>query len=271
MLALFLALLTLPAAAQQTKWNPAADPQAMVVEGTARFTVLTPRLIRMEWASDGHFEDHASLVFVNRRLPVPQFTATHENGWLVLRTASGTIRYNPTGAFTKDNLRADFGNITWTPGMEDKGNLGGTIRTLDGVKGSTSLGSGLLKSPVSYYRHSAFRGRFARYAGDWFLEIVPTYHFTRDGHRPSLFAEDLLKGIKRREHNPAILGQLFMWVHVLSTPRAPLLGASYPFLSFGKLETFPIHVGIEDDEWIKQEPPGDRAALEEAGQELLTL
>ena len=140
---LIFVLIALPLAAQP-KWNPAADPKAVVVEGNARFTVLTPRLIRMEWVADGRFEDHASLVFVNRHLPVPPFTTTHEDGWLVLRTASGTIRYKPTGEFTKDNLRAEFGSITWTPGMEEKGNLGGTIRTLDGVKGSTSLGTGLI-------------------------------------------------------------------------------------------------------------------------------
>jgi uncharacterized protein DUF4365 len=127
------------------------------------------------------------------------------------------------------------------------------------------------RSRISYYRHSAFEGRFARYDGEWFLEIVPTYRFTRDGHRPSLFADDLLKTIKRLEHNPAVLGQLFMWAHVLSTESAPLFGERYPFLAFGKIETFPIEVGIEDDEWIKQEPADERAALQAAGQELLKL
>ena len=53
--------------------NPVADPKAVVVVGNARFTVLTPQLIRMEWSADGKFEDHASLVFINRRLPVPKF------------------------------------------------------------------------------------------------------------------------------------------------------------------------------------------------------
>ena len=53
--------------------NPVADPRAVVVLGNARFTVLTPELIRMEWAADGKFEDHASFVFINRRLPVPKF------------------------------------------------------------------------------------------------------------------------------------------------------------------------------------------------------
>src|ERR1700683_3086597 len=53
--------------------NPVADPKAVVTVGNARFTVLTPQLIRMEWSADGKFEDHASFVFLNRRLPVPKF------------------------------------------------------------------------------------------------------------------------------------------------------------------------------------------------------
>src|SRR5262249_5137539 len=131
-LPLILLLVALSARAEE-KWNPVADPKAVVVEGSARFTVLTPRLVRMEWAADGHFEDQASLVFVNRRLPVPEFTTSHENGWLVLRTGQLTIRYKG-GEFSSDNLRAEFAlngqTVGWTPGMEDKGNLQGTIRTL---------------------------------------------------------------------------------------------------------------------------------------------
>ena len=57
--------------------NPVADPKAVVTVGNARFTVLTPQLIRMEWSADGKFEDHASFVFINRRLPVPKFE-THD-------------------------------------------------------------------------------------------------------------------------------------------------------------------------------------------------
>ena len=68
-----------PAVAPETPVadNPVADPKAVVVVGNARFTVLTPQLIRMEWAADGKFEDHASFVFLNRRLPVPKFHAGH--------------------------------------------------------------------------------------------------------------------------------------------------------------------------------------------------
>ena len=149
LLALFVLALASPLAAAGQKWDPVADPKAVVIDGAARFTVLTARLVRMEWAADGRFEDHASLVFVNRRLPVPDFTTSRESGWLVLRTGQLTVRYKrAAGEFTKANLRAEFDlngrTVTWTPGMEDKGNLQGTIRTLDGVKGSTPLGAGLV-------------------------------------------------------------------------------------------------------------------------------
>src|ERR1700684_3695846 len=60
--------------AKAEETHAAADPRAVVVVEHARFTVLTPQLIRMEWAADGKFEDHPSFVFLNRRLPVPQFT-----------------------------------------------------------------------------------------------------------------------------------------------------------------------------------------------------
>ena len=59
---------------RETADDPVADPRAVVILGNARFTVLTPELIRMEWAADGKFEDHASFVFINRRLPVPKFS-----------------------------------------------------------------------------------------------------------------------------------------------------------------------------------------------------
>ena len=53
--------------------NPRADDKAIVTVGNARFTILTSRLIRLEWSSAGNFEDHASLVFINRNLPVPKY------------------------------------------------------------------------------------------------------------------------------------------------------------------------------------------------------
>ncbi|NOZ56743.1 MAG: glycosyl hydrolase family 31, partial [Calditrichaeota bacterium] len=80
------ALLTGASMAQE--YNPVANPKAVVVRGDVRFTVLTPRVIRMEWSRDGTFEDHATLVFVNRRVPVPPYTVSEKDGWLRIETSN---------------------------------------------------------------------------------------------------------------------------------------------------------------------------------------
>lgn len=131
--------------------NPLADPGAVVTDKQVRFTVLTPQLIRMEWSEKSRFEDRASLVFTNRRLPVPSFQ-THRNGKeLVLQTEKLLLKYvRGTGQFTQDNLeirvRVGERETVWRPGMKDTANLGGTIRTLDGIEGSTPLEPGLLST-----------------------------------------------------------------------------------------------------------------------------
>jgi alpha-glucosidase len=131
--------------------NPVADPKAVVTVGNARFTVLTPQLIRMEWAADGKFEDHASFVFLNRRLPVPQFEVNRsQSGSAVVidtylqspRRDVLTLTYVPTGdgRFTPENLTieltVDGKRVVWHPGLTDPENLQGTTRTLDGAMGS---------------------------------------------------------------------------------------------------------------------------------------
>ena len=73
--------------------NPKADPKAEVVCGNARFTVLTDRLIRMEWSEDGKFEDRASLAIINRRLDVPAFTVSRKAESVTVKTAVLTLNY----------------------------------------------------------------------------------------------------------------------------------------------------------------------------------
>ena len=133
--------------------NPVADPKAVVTVGNARFTVLTPQLIRMEWAADGKFEDHASFVFLNRRLPVPNFEKSVSNDGrdtLTIKTEALTLTYTampnrkplPQGccAFSSENLRitltVDGKPVVWHPGLNDPENLQGTTRTLDQALGS---------------------------------------------------------------------------------------------------------------------------------------
>jgi hypothetical protein len=114
---------------------------------------------------------------------------------------------------------------------------------------------------MSYYRHSAFGGRFVRYGSIWYLQITPSYHFTRDGERLSRYAADLLSGIKRLETNQAVHGQVVMWAHLL-TERS-LFDTGAQFLDFSSLQDFELDVGLNDEAWLKHEDdPEKQAALQ---------
>ena len=119
--------------------NPVARPEAQVVVGNARFTVLTDRLVRMEWAENGRFEDHATLAIVNRDLPVPKFSTTRTGEGVRIKTSFFELTYRGGGKFTAENLVVNLWMnkriVTWHPGDEPAGNLMGTARTLDGCSG----------------------------------------------------------------------------------------------------------------------------------------
>ena len=125
---------------------PVANTAAMVVAHQARFTVLTPQLIRMEWAEDSQFEDHASLIFLNRNLPVPAFRTNRKGKTLTIDTGKLRLVYRDTGrvaGFTPENLEITLTvngrPVVWHPGLASTGNLKGTTRTLDGAQGAEHL------------------------------------------------------------------------------------------------------------------------------------
>lgn len=117
----------------------------------------------------------------------------------------------------------------------------------------------------SYCRHSAFRGQFLRVESQWFLEITPTYFFTKDGYIPYKFAQDMLSGIKRLEKNSAVLGQLIMWAEYLMTQaQGELFIPVYPFLEFDRLEEFEIDIGINDRAWLGNEDHEETELLKDS-------
>lgn len=63
--------MALTAVLAQTANNPKADEKAIVTCGNARFTVLTPQMIRIEYSAKVAFEDRATFTVVNRKLTVP--------------------------------------------------------------------------------------------------------------------------------------------------------------------------------------------------------
>jgi len=120
---------------------PVASPKSVVCFGYARFTVLTPSLLRMEYAGDGMFEDRATLAVLNRKLPPPSFAVKKGRSNLVIRTSNLVLTYKESGkGFSATNLKIKFRKngswASWHFGQKDSRNLGGTVRTLDGAIGN---------------------------------------------------------------------------------------------------------------------------------------
>jgi len=129
--------------------NPVANPDSVVTNDHARFTILTPRLIRLEWSEAAEFEDRGTYAFPTRYGPAPHF-ATHVDGdVLTIDTGALTLRYKQSsGKFTANNLSIIFDlngeRQTWVPGTPNPLNLRGTRRTLDMCEGDAALDEGIL-------------------------------------------------------------------------------------------------------------------------------
>src|SRR5262245_37161491 len=76
-----------------------------VTDGKARFQVVSPTLVRIEYANDGRFEDRPTLNVPQRAFKAPRFTTSRRGGVLEIRTAKLTLRYKRgSGPFTPANL-----------------------------------------------------------------------------------------------------------------------------------------------------------------------
>ncbi len=110
--------------------SPEAPSSQLVIRGNARFQILAPGVVRMEYSPTGHFVDALSVAVLNRNWPVCPFTARDVNGWLEIETSKMVLKYKlESGAFTPENLILTWtdtvGPHTWKPGEVDDKNLGG--------------------------------------------------------------------------------------------------------------------------------------------------
>lgn len=137
--------------------NPVALPEAVVTSGNARFTVLTPEMVRIEYSDKGVFEDRATFAIQNREMEsVPVFETAEDSEFLYIKTSKLNLKYrkgtNPkTIPASADNLSISMAhngqNVLWYPGKPDPLNLKGTCRTLDGSNGDnkrSELENGLI-------------------------------------------------------------------------------------------------------------------------------
>lgn len=126
--------------------DPVANANAVVTCGNARFTVLTPEMIRIEYSETAQFEDRATFTIVNRNLDVPSYMKTDDGTYLYITTERLSLKYRKgsdprTVPASPDNLSVTIDNngtpAYWYPGKPDPLNLKGTCRTLDGLMGDS--------------------------------------------------------------------------------------------------------------------------------------
>lgn len=128
-------------------FSPKANPNAEVRIGKARFTVLTSRLIRMEYDPLENFEDRPTQVFWFRDISPPPFEKKIIDNQLIIETDHLRLKYQHQDyGFYHRYLQIELKDtgFVWKYGQENKSNLLGTVRTLDRADGAVPLNPGLL-------------------------------------------------------------------------------------------------------------------------------
>jgi len=119
-----------------------AQAEEVYRDNTVRFTLIDEGTIRLEYAPDGKFVDDKSFVAVIRNYGDVPHKASTGGSKVTITTSKFKLVYKKDGAplspknLTITSAKALGTAFTWTPGTEQKGNLKGTYRTLDGYDGN---------------------------------------------------------------------------------------------------------------------------------------
>ena len=110
-----------------------------------RFSVLTPRLIRLEYNQNGVFEDRATTLVVNRTFSNSVFTLGVDENFLTISTEYFTLKYTKEKPLTSSTIKVTVNgtNKEWTPGYRDFRNVGGIGYSLDEYNEKFKLSKGL--------------------------------------------------------------------------------------------------------------------------------
>lgn len=105
-----------------------------VTVGSARFSLLTPHLLRLQYAP---FDDRPSMRAYTRPPAQPFADVRQTDSGTVLTGEHFTITYRAGDVFSPETLRVEWraGGMSgvWHPGMKDAANLGGTFFSLDNI------------------------------------------------------------------------------------------------------------------------------------------
>lgn len=130
----------------------ATAKEQVVFQGTNyRITVLSERLVRLEYSVDGHFLDNLTTLVKNRNFTVPQFKVEQDQNYLVITTNYFMLQYMKNKPFLGPKFAPDSylkvalvnTDKVWFYGQAEARNFKGGAISLDNYRGKISLDKGL--------------------------------------------------------------------------------------------------------------------------------
>ena len=100
--------------------NAKSKPETIFQGATYRITVLTPRLVRLEYNKDGMFFDDLTEQVQNRNFPVPQFKVNQDDRNLEITTDYFMLKYQKEKPFESLNIEIYLLNTDKTWQMKNK-------------------------------------------------------------------------------------------------------------------------------------------------------
>ena len=115
-----------------------------IIKGnTYRFTILTPRLIRIEYNKNGVFEDRPTSLVINRTFDDFNFTVSGEDPSLIISTEYFTLTYVKERPIAANNIKLVINGTDkeWYPGNKEIRNVGTIGYSLDDINGNNKTTS----------------------------------------------------------------------------------------------------------------------------------
>ena len=94
-----------------------SDKESYIIGNKYRFTILTPRMIRLEYSINGVFEDRPTSLVINRSFPKVPYSITESNTLIQIDTGIFTLSYVKDSDFKSttfgSNIKAAFGTAVY--------------------------------------------------------------------------------------------------------------------------------------------------------------
>ena len=128
-----------------------SNKENIIIGNKFRFTILTDRLIRLEYNDKGIFEDRPTSRIIKRKFPKVNFQLSQTETILQISTSYFTLAYVKNKPFTSgkltpgNNLKITLNQTehSWYYGHPEARNFGGITYSLDNFEGKLKLDKGL--------------------------------------------------------------------------------------------------------------------------------